>query len=308
MQRTLFSDVVPPDETSLVLFHDERKVGKQWLYHGVLLVPEENVQLVLAKLGDIRALHGYCGEVHFAELRNLPNHLYGEKCAVARDWIRLFLDEACKLSYFSMLGVDLTMIDWRRFGQGIDATRTQAEETMYYRFLEMAVYSACRWFFGEHAKVRLQGMFKDKGADRRRLLERVPSKLSRRSWGALDVQFTSMQPIDSDHEQETRIPEYSHIIQYVDVLIGSASQVLDNSSRKAGICCVASEMVPWVKRATQKPYNPKSEYYKRYALSFFPKVAVRNPQLSGQETQDSFYHNRRLLFCQRDQKTLWPDI
>ena len=180
----MFGQPVSPRVVSLLLFHDEREAANRWLYHGLLLLPENDFGTVIRRLNETRDEHDYYSEAHFAGLTNAPGRKHGAKAAVACDWVRLSCEEFFEHTYFYLLGIDLRRIDWGRFGHGGgDATRAQAKETMFYRFLNTAPYSACRWFFPRYARVDLHVMFKDKGHDGNELLRRVPANLNQRSWG-----------------------------------------------------------------------------------------------------------------------------
>jgi len=151
----------------------------------------------------------------------------------------------------------------------------------------------------------LNGMFKDKGGPEDSLLRRVPTKLNQRSWGALRVQFARVTPVDSDHTLEKEHPALSHLIQYVDVLLGANSQVLDDTAHQAGKDAVAAEMAEWTRRAVENPYNAESRYYKRYCMSFFPRALVTSWDGLEHPAVSRFYYERRLRFCERGQKQLF---
>ena len=107
--------------------------------------------------------------------------------------------------------------------------------------------------------------------------------------------------VASRPSREIAHPEYVHLVNLVDVLIGSFSQVIDYTTRKHGCTEVAERVFPVCRRLSENPYNKNSQYYKRYAMSFFPKSRqsvsmIRNYGIRPPE--DQFYSRRPIRLYQ----------
>ena len=99
----------------------------------------------------------------------------------------------------------------------------------------------------------------------------------------------------SDPCRETTHPEYTHLVNFVDVLIGSFSEVIDYPTKQGGCTEVAEKVFPVCRKLLESPYNRNSRYYKRYAVSFFPKQLVSKSAMmkySVSPPEDMFYWNR----------------
>lgn len=52
---------------------------------------------------------------------------------------------------------------------------------------------------------------------------------------------------------------------------------------------------------TRKPYDLRSHYYKRCALSFFPKELLPVDDIYSQTSKNMFFHGRELKLLTKDQ-------
>ena len=107
--------------------------------------------------------------------------------------------------------------------------------------------------------------------------------------------------VNSNHEVEGTHRDESHIIQYVDLIIGGFSQVLDNTSKRTGKCEVAKTLLknrlPEEIMGYDDSTHFKSDYYKKYAVSFFPKTKLSradiiNKDIKGIFTGENQFYNK----------------
>lgn len=135
----LVEDVTPRhlDQADLLVFHDESELQRRWFLSGILWVAPSALGAVFNALADVRARHGYYGEMHFSDL----SKQYAE-VATARSWVELFIKNRVPSAKFYVLGVDRTHRLWepRRFGKRFHE---------YNRFTAQAVWNSYRLFFTE---------------------------------------------------------------------------------------------------------------------------------------------------------------
>ena len=68
MQTDLWGKVIPPKEITVSVYHDEREITNEWLYHSFLFVPVQNEKDVLNLLNEARRRSGWEKELHFSNL------------------------------------------------------------------------------------------------------------------------------------------------------------------------------------------------------------------------------------------------
>lgn len=112
------------------------------------------------------------------------------------------------------------------------------------------------------------------------------------------ITFNSLRiiEIESDHRKEQQYPDHSHFIQFCDLIIGAISQALDNTSTHEGKCKCAEILLSSRVLYDLLRDTPMfdSNYYKKYALSFFPKERLSKEQILNKD-----YDSKRLHYQKR---------
>ena len=127
----------------VLVFHDERELKHNWLYHGVLVVEASSVQGLSQFLSDTRKQSGSQKDVHFVDLN-------GRSCGskttkLAALWARAAFEEVWTYYRFYLLGVALSNLDRSVFGND----KRTVNQNIYNRFFEIALFSALRWVLSE---------------------------------------------------------------------------------------------------------------------------------------------------------------
>jgi len=278
----------------LLAFHDERRV-RTWLYHGFVLCevdgfPQLRDQLVDAKSGCACDIDK---RIHFSELRSRGTGSSRTRTAVA--WAKLFATSLHSSMWFYFFGINLRNIDYEFFGPSVAG---QARDfRIYNRFFEIGLFGACRFFFdseGEDVEiVHIVSEKRDLEKDNPFLIH-APYRINRRA-SNIRVRGRRVVQAASHPCRETAHPEYAHLVNFVDVLIGSFSEVIDYTTKKDGCTEVAEKVCPVCIKLLENPYNRNSRYYKRYAVSFFPKRLVSKSAMMKygvRAPEDMFYWNR----------------
>jgi hypothetical protein len=275
----------------------KNRLGEQWAYIGVLMIPTRCRLRALRGLQADRESAGYDGEIHFTELRNFSYaHVHQEKTALAKKWLRRALDDQEKIFHFSLLGVNLSALHHNAFGRSAKERRP----AIYNRFLRPAIlYPAQRFFSGQ--AVQIKYLYHDETELQRHdwfkshLIQTInDSAAPVNFYGSYRIQF-----INSDHRRETAFPRDSHFVQLCDILTGAVTQTLDNRSNKDGCNELAADVYPLAQFLTgANGAADPGNWRARLHLSFFPSRKLTAAQLNDPAVrqESTFYRERPLLW------------
>lgn len=309
MSVNLFGNVNVAKEFQCSVYHDEREIPDRWLYHGFLFVPVNFEESLLQMLATKREESTWEKEIHFSDLKDTRtmNNL-------AVKWIKLFCCSLYDKTYFYFFGVDynnLTKDLW-------DNKKTR-DFKIYNRFFQIGLYGAIKWFFlnltSGFQKVVIQNIFSDAKSRRpqdkfhTQPITKIDSKAIIRN-EPITFKRSAVIEVDSCHYKEKKYTNQSHIIQYLDLVIGGLSQVFDDTSNHEGKLKVARTLIE--RRLPEKimGYNINSIYYKKYALSFFPKYKLSKEDIMDKKIfakRNQFYNKRTLAFYNRVQINLFKE-
>jgi len=284
----------------ILAFHDERWV-RNWLYHGFILCEVSRLPSLREALLETKrkANCNLSKRIHFSELRSSSHGSSRTRTAV--NWVGLFVTKLYQDMWFYFFGVNLKNIDYQFFGTASNGQDRHSR--IYNRFFEIGLFSACRFFFDPSIEeVEILRIFSEKRglADTNPFLTLAPHKINRRESNIV-VKSKQIIQVDGNPSKEKDNPEYCDILNLVDVLMGAFSQALDYTSGSRGCSEGAEKIMPVCKRLSETPYNKNSHYYKRYAMSFFPKSkqsvsTIRNYGIRPPE--DQFYSRRTIRLYQ----------
>jgi len=309
-----FGNQVTPKEMICNIYHDEREIPSKWLYHGFLFVPVACEPQILNGLSKERNKSKWCKEIHFKGLNNTRT-----MNDLAIGWISLFCSEHSKIIYFYLFGVDYT-----KLAKDLWVNKGTRDYKIYNRFFQIGLYGAIKWFFlnkeAGFQKVIINNIFSD-AKDRTPGDKFHSQPISEIEFKAIikdePIEFlcSEVTEVNSNHQDESINSNKSHLIQYVDLIVGGFSQVLDNTSRQYGKCKIADTLLKYRLPEVIMGYDKthfESCYYKRYALSFFPKRKIPKDDILRQDAfsqQNQFYNERPLLYSQKKSAILlWRKI
>jgi hypothetical protein len=286
----------------LFIFHDERFIPKKWLYHGFVLCKPEHLFALHDELIKAKAEVG-CAQnkrIHFSTLSSDSNGSSRTRTAVK--WAELSVRKLYEYIWFYLFGVNLSNIDYQFFGP---TTNGQIRDSrMYNRFFEIGLFSACRYFFNViDDKVEIVKMFSEERSleTDNPFLNYAPDKINQRQSNII-VKCKQIIQVAGDFSREKDNPECVEIVNFVDVMMGAFSQSIDSTGKQRGCLEVARKLFPVCRRLCENPYNKNSRYYKRYAMSFFPKKAQSKSRIISygiQPPEEQFYPGRPLRLYQR---------
>lgn len=280
----------------ILAFHDERMVPN-WLYHGFILCDISKLDSLRNDLCDAK-YKAKCEpnkRIHFSELRSSSYGSSRTKTAVS--WAELFVEKLYQDMWFYFFGINLRNIDYQFFGPSSNGQDRHSK--IYNRFFEIGLFSACRFFFDPTIEdVEIKQIF----SERRDLKETdsflilAPYKINRRESNIV-VKRKQIIQVDGNPLKEKCYPECCDIINLVDVLMGAFSQAFDYTSKSRACNEVAEKLVTVCQRLSETPYNKNSRYYKRYAISFFPKKrqSVTTIENYGVRPPEGQFYTRRTI-------------
>jgi|GEM_PF-1919451 len=302
MKVDIFGKPVIEKTATVLVFHDERRFRKEWLYHGLLVVPHESFEEVFKNLSDCRERSNYYKKLHFCEM---TEEKYSKRILLAREWIKYFRSEFFNYGFLYFFGVFLRNINYDLFGD-YDDKRSQKDYRIYNRFFEMALFSMLRFFFKDYDSVTVSHIFSH--ASERPEEDPFPQhsiyKINQREVENIRIQAETVTQISADYQKEKEHNNECHFIQFIDNVIGAIGQVLDCSSERACFLELGGMMLPLVEAMTKDPYNIRSKHYKRYALSFFPKKFLQEDEIYSQPRKNLFFHGRELKLLTKNQMEL----
>jgi len=281
------------DSVELLAFHDERRV-RNWLYHGFVLCEVDDFPHLRDQLVNAKGESG-CDvdkRIHFSELRSGGSGSSRTRAAIA--WAKLFVTTLHSIMWFHFFGINLNNIDYEFFGP---SSAGQARDfRIYNKFFEIGLFGTCSFFFDSREDVEIVHIVSEKRDLEKEnpFLIHAPYRINRRA-SNIRVRGRQVVQVASHPGRETAHPGYAHLVNLVDVLIGSFSEVIDYTTKKDGCTEVAERVFPVCSRLLENPYNKNSRYYKRYAVSFFPKRLVSRSAIVKHDvrsTEDLFYWNR----------------
>lgn len=175
------------------------------------------------------------------------------------------------------------------------------------------MYGAIKWFFfGKEPKfeeVYVENVFSDRKL--RKIEDRFHSQpIEDIKWKSLikgeNIFFRTLKIVDieSDHKKEKYYPEKSYFVQFVDLIMGTFSQIFDNTSGQKGKCLAASKCLKFELPTRLMKYNPNSRYYKKYAISFFPKKKLTKKEILEGDMRgkvNQFYNERVMKYPIKNQ-------
>ncbi len=131
---------------SFNVYHDESGTDPthaRFLFHGILLAPEEKCPSLVARLASARG--GFTGRIHFAELRD---RTMSERASATARWLDLWFQELSFDCPYKCLVID-------RNSRAFDADKYSQHHDLYNHAAGMALTGAVAWSLAQYDRVRL---------------------------------------------------------------------------------------------------------------------------------------------------------
>ncbi len=284
-----------PANQRVIVFHDERWLGSDWLYHGVLVVERASAKGLTAFLSDTRKKSGSERDVHFSELKHRSCRSKTTKLATL--WASAASEELWKYCRFYLLGVALSNLDRSVFG---DEKRT-INQHIYNRFFEIALFSALRWFYPSEPVELIKAFSEERSRACDDPFQRRPLYKIERREANISCPCNKIILVKKRQADETAHPNAVSCIQLVDMLMGGISQCYDRSGSREAHLEVEEILREPLHELANNPFNPR--LYKRLRVAFFPKEKLTAQEILDRNRQPKFL--QRELPAHRDQIALF---
>lgn len=224
--------------------------------------------------------------------------------SLAEMWTRLFCRNSIN-TYFYLFGVNRSNVNKQLW-----VDKETKHFKIYNKFFEIGLNCSMGWFFynkvGRIQKLKINNIFSDLRSKKEaddfcyRPIKNINFK---KNFHRDKIEFlhNKVIEIDSNHERSNS-GQHSHAIQYVDLILGIFSQILDNTSSHEFKHKLANILMSHSLPKDIMGYRNNhfiSKYYKRYGLSFFPKEKIDSNlffENNSQGMKSYFFNERELLY------------
>lgn len=296
-------------DTSIV---DSGSNYQHWIYMGLLIVPTSLENQLVKILCDYRCGNPHnhigwetCDKICYYHAKNNREIHYTEcKSAdvyhIAKRWVN-FASKDGIYTYFYILGINLTNLDFSCFGHHNPSERFN---TIYNRFFRTAILKSVKSYFYQYDKIIIENIFHDDGNITNHYYFPWHSIYKLRNEDAkISFLTDKIDFLDSNHNN-TRNAR-SHLIQYIDIIMGAVFNALHWESKNEKKEKIALAIYPLLQRMMRFPGNKNSSYnnYNQKCIDFFPSRRLYGD--SGISINGSFYKNREILINRKSQPQLF---
>ena len=254
----------------------------RWLIFGVLLVPQSKQNPVVQSLYEIRANHGYDGEIHYTELPSKFGGLWSAKARIARDWLNAFGGRYLGACRFQVLAVDTHSLDNYR-------ETFRRDHFAYNRFARMAFDCAIPWFLKGCGKVRLR-MFLDSWTERNDPTDNIKAYLPRQtqqsiqerrerkpnSYPELICECPAV-PVESNPRQAPHdFRDECELIQLTDTALGSVANAIRGEAGRPTKVQLSYIVSDWMRDTRRLPWEQEKSLHRLFQVTYFEKGRVHS--------------------------------
>ncbi len=282
--------------------------SEKWTYIGILIVPKHISEQLYSDLMNLRCLsqppkpwNSCPNHCTYHDINNTEVHFQKTddsiKYKIASKWIDYWLNDR-ETIYFYILGINLSKIDWSKFGS---KNQKGKHNTIYNRFFRTALKRAIKTYFRSYDNIFIENIFHDKGnVEYHQYFPWHPIYKLQTEEDMIYFSNDHIVFINSDHREPDGDPVHSQFIQFIDIILGCFVNSLHLNSINKNKYSLSAKAFPIISRIIKKPNNPKSryKYYKRQMVQFFPKENLKGMDEQSLEYQykrfNQFYTNRDL--------------
>ena len=262
------------------VYHDESGTFgcTAWCLTGLLWVSPASELILIDKLRIVRERYDYWGEIHYCELPSKFSGKNNTDALVARDWLKLYINDACNYVWFNVLAVDTRhkMYDRKRFKRSFQA---------YNKFTSIAIHSSIKWnfaaskhiklFFFSDEKTRRPGSRLGDGKTTDNFEEYIVRQLqfdlnkNKRS-PVIDLD-SPIQTIDIPACQDkSNIKAEEEMLQLCDLLLGSVYSAITASSTAETKTYLGKQIAQLILDTRKEPWKQQYGLHRRLNVNYFP--------------------------------------
>ncbi|MHA1757677.1 MAG: hypothetical protein ACTSVV_12960 [Promethearchaeota archaeon] len=279
---------------NIEIFCDEQFIEDKFICIGAFFIPIHDKNKIINNLLNLRCLndqnhtwyknfnecpinlsckeyyHNYNNcEIHYKKIGHKSNSLI----QISKKWLKFFirLNIINRPIRFYLLYLNLNNLEFDRFGD------SHQKQNIYNRFFRTIIAYGIKSFFDgrmviiknvfhDHAPVEHHYYFPSKN------LSRLQSDFS----NFCNIENKNVIFINSDHKDENNFYYESHLIQLIDLFMGTTSQLLFKLSNNPDKIKLTNIIRPLIERLLKNPKNVNSRYnyYSRQCINAFPKIKI----------------------------------
>lgn len=270
---------LPKPEITFHCYHDEsgtytpkaRNGGDQWLFHGILLVPQLKQPELITQLQAIRQHSNHFGELHYRNLRKLS----GPIATCTQGWLQTYLNYS-QHCYYHCLAINThsPLFDHDRFSEPYHC---------YNYYARTAIVGAIAWSLAKyHTHIVNLRIFSDpkRRPSSDNFASYVPSEVQRtieQKKEAKPVKYPKLSIVEevclvtSDPKKITNnLKDECELIQLTDLLTSNIAQAIKSSSDQKGKIALALQISEWIDDTRKPPWLQTNELHRRFSISCFP--------------------------------------
>jgi len=275
---------VPTQEVVINAYMDSsgHVSSDRWLIFGLLLVPQSKQSLIVQSLYEIRASHGYDGEIHYAELPRKFEGPWGAKARIAQDWLKAFGCHYLGACWYQVLAVDIHSLDNYR-------ETFRRDHFAYNRFARMAFDCAIPWFLKGYGKVRLR-MFLDNWTERNDPTDNIKIYLPRQIQQSIRErrqrkpnnypELTCECPAVSVESDPRQVPhdlrDECELIQLTDTVLGSVANAIRGEAGRPTKVQLSYIVSDWMRDTRRLPWEQEKGLHRLFQVSYFEKGGIHS--------------------------------
>ena len=200
--------------------------------------------------------------IHFTDI-----HRSRERKIIAKKWLSLIKNRLKGRIKFSILIIDLEKLDCAHFG------RNKTDLNIYNRFFRTLLNGGVKYLYSKDA-IKIKNVFHDEGSQEKHYYfpELNLEKLEIETPSGYIIENKKIIFVNDDHRKylknnEMEFVKHSHLIQLIDIILGSFSQLFLNLSGRDE----KKEVAEVMREVFMSLINKEWKY--PYSVSFFPRYS-----------------------------------
>lgn len=275
---------LPTPEITFNCYHDEsgtyapnaQNGGEQWLFHGVLLIPQTRQTELITQLQAIRQQTEYFEELHYRNLRKTS----GPIATCTKGWLQNYLNFS-RYCYYHCLAINT-------HSPQFDHSRFSKPYYCYNYYARTAIVGAIAWSLASyHTHTINLRIFSDpkRRSSGDNFASYIPSEVQQtiqQKKQAKPAKYPTLSIaeevclVTSDPKKVDKdLKDECELIQLADLLTSNIAQAIKSSSDQKGKIALALQISEWIDDTRNPPWLQTKELHRRFSISCFPDETGR---------------------------------
>ena len=260
--------VSPEKSGKFNVYHDESgtdSVHDRFQLHGALIIPINKIDLALEQLEFAR--NGYLGQVHFVKLRD---NTTSRNKIIASDWLKIFLTEILKYSFYKCMVIDT-------YSPAFERARFPHNYLLYNYAAMLAINGGITWSLHnfDHVEINIFSEELDR-SDNDNFETYLPNALANRSrinkkCPDVTIPLGKVVLVKGDPRKvEPKMADHCEFIQLTDVITGAIDQALNAKASQKVKINLGKLAADWIEDTRLPPWLQVKQLHRRFSVSCYP--------------------------------------